>query len=341
MTSTLFYSNPYTQTEFFTFFQVLFQRLWMFFNGEISSLDIANDEVQILVLLMISISSAIIGTYLILRRMTMLANALSHTILVGIVLAYFLLQQSSSGVSEHLDLNLSSMMLAALLMGVLTTFFTEFLTKTVRLPEDASIGIVFTSLFAIGIILVTVLTKNAHLGSEVVMGHVDALQLNDLKLVSCILALNLVCVCLFFKEYLITTFDPALARSLGVSVVCFNYLLMIQASATVIGAFRAVGVLMVLALITGPVLAARLLTHKLKYLIILASAIGGFASVIGVALSRHILTAWNLPLSTGGVVVCVILIIYFLISLGRGVLLHWQIKKECKQEHGTGTGSSD
>src|SRR5262249_25416847 len=151
-----------------------------------------------------------------------------------------------------------------------TTFLADFLTKHARLQEDASIGIVFTSLFALGVILVTLLTRSAHIGTEILMGNVDALAYTDLKLVALALVLNAGLFLLFYKEYLISTFDPGLSKALGISSLFFNYLLMIQVSATAIGGFRAVGVLMMLALMTGPPLTARLLTHDLKKMLLLS-----------------------------------------------------------------------
>jgi manganese/zinc/iron transport system permease protein len=241
--------------------------------------------------------------------MTMLANSLSHTILLGIILAYIFFQSG-----EH-TINLPALLIAAFGTGLATTFLTEFLTKTVRLQEDASIGIVFTSLFSLGIVLATILTRNAHIGVEAVMGNVDALQLEDLKLVYIILGMNIILITLFFKEYKITTFDPALSKALGISTVFFNYLLMTQTSATAVAGFRAVGVLMILSFITGPALTARLITHDLKKMIYCAIGFGALASLIGVALSRHILSAYGVALTTGGLVVCVIAVL-FLVTLG-------------------------
>jgi manganese/zinc/iron transport system permease protein len=206
------------------------------------------------------------------------------------------------------------MLIGSLVMGLMTTFLTEFLIKTFKLQEDASIGIVFTSLFALGVILVTVLTRNAHIGIEIVMGNADALQLADCKLVYLILAMNIVSFAVFFKEFEITTFDANLARALGISPLFFNYLLMIQVSATAIGAFRAVGVLMVLALITGPALTARMLTHDLKKMLLLSVLVGCLASLIGVAASRHLLSE-GITLSTAGVVVCTIVLIFVVVMI--------------------------
>jgi manganese/zinc/iron transport system permease protein len=310
------YLNPYTGQTFLGFLFQLFERFWAFAKGDVSPSNMASDEIQIIVLVGIAVSSALVGSFLVLRRMTMLANALSHTILIGIV-AVFLFTHETVLEGGHLEIghnviNIQAMLIAALAMGLITTFLTEFLTKTIGLQEDASTGIVFTSLFALGIILVTTLTRSAHIGAEVVMGNVDALHIDDVKLVLIILAMNVILFALFFKEYKITTFDPAFSQALGFSTAFFNYLLMVQVSATAIGAFRAVGVLMVLAFITGPVLTARLLTHDLKKMIWAAIGLGSLAAVLGVALSRHFLSAYNLALSTAGIVVCVITGIFFL-----------------------------
>ena len=323
------YFNPYTGQSFFGFFLVLLQRIWGFITGEYALSALATDEIQVLVLTGVAASSALVGTFLILRRMTMLANSLSHTILIGIVFAFLMSTQESVGHGYSLDIQ--PMLIAALVMGVLTAFLTEFLTKTARLQEDASTGIVFTSLFAFGIILVTLLTRNAHIGTEVVMGNVDALHIADCKLVFIVLAVNIILFALLYKEYLITTFDPALARALGISVGFFNYLLMIQVSATVISAFRAVGVLMVLAFITGPSLTARLLTHDLKRLLVYSVISGCISAVAGVALARHILSVYDVALSTGGIVVCVIAGQYLLLlifSVVKGKFVNRTLSKE-------------
>lgn len=311
------YSNPYSGASFFQFFFILLQRIWAFLTGQESLSALVSDEIQLLTLVGISLSAALLGCFLVLRRMTMLANALSHTILLGIVLAYFVTTHGAMpAVGGHAgQLSLDAMLIASLVMGLLTTFLTEFLTKHAGLQEDASIGIVFTSLFALGVILVTLLTRSAHIGTEVVMGNVDALLIGDVKIVLVALAINILLFVLFFKEFTITTFDPALSKALGISPIFFSYLLMIQVSATAIGGFRAVGVLMVLAFITGPALTARLLTHDLKKMLFVACALGGLASVVGVALSRHMLSVMGLALSTGGIVVCVIGLLFVIVFL--------------------------
>lgn len=306
------YSNPYAETNFFGFFQLFFTRLFQGFPQEIFS-----DEIQILVLTAIALASALVGTFLVLRKMTMLANALSHTVLLGIVSAYLILFTFGMRENPHESLSLPILMVAAVATGLATTFLTEILTKVIRLQEDASIGLVFTTLFALGILLVTLFTKNVHVGTELIMGNVDALQKEDITLSLMILGVNLFVFTLFFKEFKVTTFDPHLAASLGFSPPFFNYLLMVLASGTAIGAFRAIGVLMVLAFFVVPPMIARLWTHSLSLLIVLAGGIGAFSSLVAVALSRHLLSVYGVSLSTGGLTVCLLLLIFCLSALPK------------------------
>lgn len=305
-------SNPYHNQSFFNFLQIFFSRLFQFLFGQLSIDQLASDEVQALVLMGVAFSSALVGTFLVLRRMTMLANALSHTILIGIVLAFVF---SSSSLEEgSFSLPIHAMLIASFGTGIVTTFLTEFLTKTGKLQEDASTGLVFTSLFALGIILVTVLTKSAHIGTEAVMGNADALHRDDLVWVYLTVGVNLMIIFLLFKEFKMTTFDSALAKAMGFSPLFFNYLLMTQTSMTTMTSFRAVGVLLVLSFMTGPVLAAKLLTHHLNRLLILSSIFGILCALVGVALTRHLLTVYGVALSTSGMVVCVITLLYVTIA---------------------------
>lgn len=305
--------NPYFNKDLFSFFLLFFQRMGELLIGRIGFADLASDEVQILVLALVAIASALVGTFLVLKKMTMLANSLSHTILLGIVIAYIVLIPftSSSEMHSH-SISIQVLLIASLVTGLVTTLLTQMLTDVLKLQEDASTGLVFTTLFALGIVLVTVFTRNTHLGTEAIMGNVDALHVHDLKLILGIALFDFAVIALFFKEFKMTTFDPSFASAQGVSGSLFNYLLMVLTSATVIGAFRAVGVLLVLAFLVGPVLTARLFTHRLKKLLILAAAIGVGASLFSVALARHLLTVHHLPLSTSGLVATVLGAIYFI-----------------------------
>ena len=289
--------NPYSGQSFFTFFKVLLYRLWSFIQGK--ELSIASDEVQILVLALIALSGALVGTFLILKKMAMLANSLSHTILLGIVGA-FLFANIFMERREAFFMHIPSMIIGALISALLTTFTTELLHRKLFLQEDASIGLIFTTLFAIGVILVTILFRNTHLGLEAIMGNIDALHRDNIKDVFYLFLSNAFIVFLFFRRLEVGAFDPQLAKNFGISLTFFNYLLMFQTALTAIGSFRAVGAFLFLAFLTAPVLTARFLTNRLKPLLFLAGGIGVGASVISVALSRHFLSVFSIPVATSG-----------------------------------------
>lgn len=304
--------TPYWHKEFFPFCALFFQRLWMLLTGQLALQDLASDEIQIFVLVFLSLACALVGTFLVLKKMTMLANSLSHTILVGIALAYLL-------VGSTMDLKV--LLIASLFSGLVTSLLTHWLTHVMRLQEDASIGLVFTALFALGVLLVTIFTRSTHIGTEAIMGNIDALRLDDLKLAFAIFLLNLVLVGLFYKQFTLSAFDPALASLLGLFPGVCSLLLMFLATCTAVGAFRAVGVLLFLSLLVGPVLSARLLTHKLSLLIPLAALFGCITSFFGVAFSRHLLSAHGLALSTSGLVVLFIALLFILCLIIRAWLL--------------------
>lgn len=326
------YFNPYYDTDFFSFIGTFFLRLIQFIRGELSYNNLAADEIQILVLSGTAISAALAGCFLVLRKQTMVANSLSHTILLGIIGAFFLIPHDKMSLDSS-NIAIWPMLLASLLVALLTTFLGDFLTKIAKLQEDASTAIVFSSLFALGIVLVTLLTRDAHIGAEVVMGNVDALHINDIKLAYIILSINTLIFILFYKEFLVTTFDQTYAAAIGISARAINYLLMTLVSATIIGAFRAVGVLMVLTFITGPALTARLLSNSLQKMLLLASLIGALASFLGVALSRHLLSLYGLALSTAGVVVAMTVAVYLILIISKAVYSRRLLLKARKAKH--------
>jgi len=259
--------------------------------------------------------------------MTMLANALSHTILLGIICA-FLVVVSFAPVKELslATLDLKILLIAAFITALLTALCTEWLTKVMRLYSDASIGLVFSVFFALGITLVTLQTRNTHLGIEAIMGNVDGLHLHDLKLIFWICIADIAVIVAFFKVWHLTTFDAGLAKVLGFSPAMMGYMLMVLTSLTAIGAFRAVGAFLVLGLMIFPSLIARLFCQRLKSMILLAATIGAGTSLISVAVSRHCLSVFSLPLSTSGLLT-VLLTLFYLGALVLKQLLQLKIRK--------------
>jgi len=245
--------NPYSGVGFFEFFWVLAQRLFTL-SGPLTS-----DEIQLAVLSCCALACGLIGPFLVLKRMSMFANSLSHTSLLGIVLVFLLFSGWGLGM----------LLVGALLSALLTAGLTAGLIRVFRLQEDASIGLVFTSLFAIGVILVSLYARDSHLSTEAVTGNCDALRLEDLRLSGTVALFNLTAISLFYRKLLISSFDEPFSRSVGLSVPFWRAMIFFTTALTCVGSFRAVGVLVVLALLTGPYLTARLFSHRLHHLLLL------------------------------------------------------------------------
>jgi manganese/zinc/iron transport system permease protein len=303
--------NPYSGQDFFGFFSVFFSRVFLLITGKVPLHQMASDEIQCFVLLFLGVALAFLGSFLVLKQMTMLANALSHTILLGIIVSFLLFQSLFS--IEHLESSFTSMKvlwIASLLSGVFTVLLTQFCTKIFHLQEDASIGLVFTTLFALGVLLVTLYTKNLHLGTEAVMGNIDALHYDDVKASATLALINMAFCVLFFRGFYLSAFDSGFAKSLGWPVGILDYLLMVLTAAGAIASFRAVGVLLFLSFLVGPTLISLRYTCSVKKLIILSFLVSAGCSFLAVALSRHILTVYKAPLSTSGLVVTIIFLVY-------------------------------
>ena len=294
----------YWGKDFFTFFVVLLGRC---FRGEIIHPE--SDEVQIVVLACIGIACAMVGSFLVLRKMAMVANAISHTVLIGVVGAFLVLHYGlGKPFSQLLDIDMKLLVMASLLASLVTMGCTEFLHQTLRLSKDASIGLVFTSLFSAGIVLVTLFTKNTHIGAELIMGNVDMLHPHDIWTGLILVGLNLMGFVLLKKEYVVTSFDGPFAKMVGISPIVMQYVMVVQTSITLVGAFRAVGVVLVLALLVVPPVTARLFVHRVWPMIGVSAGISSGAALIAVALSRHMVTVYDIALSTSGLMVVLLLI---------------------------------
>jgi manganese/zinc/iron transport system permease protein len=307
--------NPYSDTHFFSFFTTLLQRLGLFLSGNMGNL--APDEVQLIVIGLMSVTCALLGVWLSLRKMTMLANALSHTILLGIVIVYVIFRAfNPASLGGSFAIPLSYLVLAAMGTGLLTTYLISLLTAQGRLYEDASIGLVFTSFFALGILLINILTRSAHIGIESVMGNPDGLAASDIETIYPVFFLTLLALFFFHRDLLATTFDPLFSKTFGFFNQTIHYGLMTLVSFALIGGFRAVGVIMVLAFIACPALMVRPFVRSMKSYLIYSALTALLFSLIGVALSRHLLEVHGLALSTGGLIVTLMSFTTLLVQFG-------------------------
>ena len=243
----------------------------------------AQFEIQLIASL-VAIACAIPGTFLVLRKMAMISDAISHSILPGIVIGFFITQ----------DLNSPLLILLAALTGVLTVVLVEKIQQTKLVKEDTAIGLVFPALFSIGVIMIAKYANDVHLDIDaVLLGELaftpfdriyyDGIDLGpkSLWVIGVILLITLTLLFAFYKELKISTFDAGIATSLGFSPVVIHYGLMSVASITTVGAFDAVGAILVVALMIAPAASAYLLTTNLVKMIALACFFGVFSAIAG------------------------------------------------------------
>lgn len=318
--------TPYWNKNLFEFVILFFQRMGLFFSGQLSFIEFASDELQIFIIGSIGISCALLGVLLVLRKMTMLANSLSHTILIGIILCYLFFHYRFNQ-----PFTLGQLFFASVLTAFITAFATQILRKNLHLQEDASIGLVFTSFFSIGILLVTLITKNAHLGTDIVMGNADVLHVHDLPNALYLLCLNFISVWFFFPQWKAICFDEGFAKSIGMRISAFHYGLMLLTAASSMMAFRVVGVLLVLSFIVAPALIAKLWAKSMKQMIYFSMGISLGATFLGVAISRHIFSVYSYALSTSGIITTLLGVFYLLILLTRSKVIG-TLLSSCKRK---------
>ena len=268
---------------------------------------------------LVGVSCGLAGVFLILRKMAMMAVAISHTVLLGIVVAY-LLTHTLSGIY---------MLIGAVLTGILTTFLVQWFHSR-NVPQDASIGVVFTTLFAIGVILIATKTGNVHLDVQhALMGEISFIPLNVMIIpvigeapiatfiLLFVLLLVILVLGLFYKEWKITSFDPALAASLGIPVLLLHYVFMTLVSVTTVAAFDAVGAIMVVAMLIVPAASAYLWTDRLSLMLVLSSFFGILSAVMGYYFALWIDSSisGSMAFSTG-----IVFLLSFIFSPKHGML---------------------
>ena len=271
----------------------------------------AQIEIQLIASL-VAIACAIPGVFLVLRKMALISDAISHSILPGLVIGFFI---------TH-DLNSPLLILMGALSGILTVVLVEYIQKTKLVKEDTAIGLVFPAMFSIGVLLIAKNANDVHLDVDaVLLGELafapfDRLLINgvdigpkSLWIIGTILLITLTLLIAFFKELEISTFDAGLATALGFSPVVIHYGLMSVASITTVGAFDAVGAILVVALMIAPAATAYLLTNDLKRMLILSAIFGVFSAISGYWVAH-----W-LDASISGSMITMLGLVFFLVYL--------------------------
>lgn len=276
-------------------------------------------EIQIIAVI-VAVACSLPGVFLVLRKMSMMSDAITHTILLGIVIAFFITNSLSSPL----------LIVGAALMGVFTVFLTEVLNSTKLISEDSAIGIVFPLLFSIAIIIISKYAGSVHLDTDsVLLGELAFATFDRMVIfgvdigakaiysMGAILIINLLFVIILFKELKIVTFDPELAAVLGFAPAIIHYSLMTVVSITAVGAFESVGSILVIAFMIGPPVTAYLLTDDLKIMIILSGAIGALNGILGYQFAEYldVSIAGSMALMTG-----VVFLLVYIFAPKRGFL---------------------
>ena len=286
-----------------------------------------------------AIACALPGNFLVLRRMSMMGDAISHAVLPGLALAFIITGSRTS----------VTMFVAAAVVGVLTAVFTQWVSRFGKVDRGASMGIVFTTLFAIGLILIVRAADHVDLDPGCVLyGAIELTPLDtvwhpewfgfSLAVPRAALVLGAVClfnlafVLLFFKELRIASFDPELATTLGINANLMHYLLMTVVAITTVAAFEAVGSIIVIAMLIVPGATAHLLTDRLSVMLVWSVVLGLLTAFLG-HLSAVLLPGWlGMPkamldsTSTSGMMAVVSGILFGLALLfapRHGVIARW------------------
>ncbi len=244
----------------------------------------------ILVGILAASSCSLLGCFLVLRKMAMVGDAISHAVLPGLVIAFLIAGTRSS----------LPMLIGAAIIGLLATVFIEFLSSKVKLQADASIGVTFTFLFAVGIILVSLYTSKIDLDQDCVLfGEIAYVPLDRLMLSNAIplgpravwiTGFNLLAVLTLiyvgYKGLLLTTFNEEFARTIGINTSFWQYLLMGAVSLTTVLNFELVGAILVVAFLIVPPATAYLLTTQLKPMLGLSVVFATLSTLLGFAIAN-------------------------------------------------------
>ena len=239
----------------------------------------------------VTVACGLIGNYLILRRMALVGDAISHSVLPGLAIGFLIANSRSS----------TAMFLGALAAGIVTTVIIEMIHRKSRVKQDAAIGITFSTLFAIGVIIISVYASKVDLDQECVLyGEIvnvpfelPYVQLAGITLgPPSLVRMGLVAlgvallIVLFYKELLISSFDPGLARSVGINATLVHYSLMAGLSVVVVSAFESVGAILVIAMLILPGATASLLSERLPVILGLTGGHALLSSLLGIHLAR-------------------------------------------------------
>lgn len=295
---------------------------------------IPKDTAIVVVGSLCAVACALPGCFMVLRRMSMMGDAISHAVLPGLALGFLLTGSRAS----------LPMFIGAAVMGLLTAFFTQCISKWGKVDRGAAMGITFTTMFAIGLLLIVQAADHVDIDAGCVLyGALEWTPDDIVATVECagyeidvpravivlgtVLCLNAAIIGLLFKEFRISSFDPELATSLGINSQLIHYLLMAMVAVTTVAAFESVGSIIVIAMLVVPAATAQLLTDNLKVMLVISAVVGVLSAVSG-----HVATIVVPPMlgykstSTSGMIAAsagVLFTLAWLFSPRYGVVARW------------------
>ncbi|GKV54666.1 manganese transport system membrane protein MntC [Sporosarcina sp. NCCP-2222] len=252
--------------------------------------------------IMVGVICGVIGSFIVLRGMALMGDAISHAILPGVAISYML------GINYFYG---------AVLTGVLTAFGIGAITQNSRIKSDSSIGLVFSAFFALGIILIN-RAKSATDLTQILFGNVLAVRNSDMWLTLAIGGLVLLVVIIFYKELLISSFDETMAAAYGLPTRLIHYAIMFLLTLVTVASLQTVGVILVVSLLITPASTAYLMTNRLSVMVVLSAIFGALSAVIGLYFSF----LYNMP--SGPVIALVttaLFVLAFLFSPKQGLLV--------------------
>ena len=252
--------------------------------------------------IVVGVLSGVVGSFIILKGMALMGDAISHAILPGVVISYML------GINYFIG---------AVVMGMLTTYLISHVSHHTKLKNDVPIGVIFSAFFALGILLLLRAQTALDL-TQILFGNVLTINDRDMMLTFIVGIVVLLIMMIFYKEFLITSFDPEIAKVYGINVKFFNSLLMFLLTLVTVASLQTVGVILVVSMLVTPAATAFLLTEKMKRMILISATLGGVSSVIGLYLS------FTYNLSSGAIIVLVLFgffVLAYLFAPKEGLLV--------------------
>ncbi len=254
---------------------------------------------------LVGVLCAVVGCYVVLRGMAFLGDALAHAILPGVAIAY---------------LFNGNLLIGALVAAIVVALAIGILSRQGTIKEDTAIGILFAAALSLGVLLISSIRTYAVDLTHIMFGNVLGVSTNDLIVTAVLAVVVLGLIAVFFREFLVMSFDPVLAATLRMRAERFRTLMLILLALTIVVSLQTVGVGLVAAMLVTPGAAAYLLTRRLPSMMLVAALIGAIASIVGLYLSFY------LSVASGAAVVLtatVIFLLAFLFAPARGLLPRW------------------